>query len=262
MSPEKRASISDIISVAPLEAGKTYTGAHARTLYSDSGRAVLIAHNDDYAKDDHAHSRGDVGDYGVRYTKPRGIFSRKGFDIDQDKIELIATMLQKNDRESAFKGNPFNISEVVGHFGIHDLGIADADRIRMSMSDTGDWYVLSEETENGILILESGIDTVKPETEIEEQDRKMAISEYTREMYKIMLEATSKGKSVTINTDFSEKFINLESLIKEGIISVENGAVIVRNTEKLREIIGNFDKVIDDQRRERLTITNKDEHNI
>ena len=58
------------------------------------------------------------------------------------------------------------------------------------MSDTGDWYILYEETEDGIVMLESGIDTTKPETEVEKKDRKMALSEYTREIHKMMLTAS------------------------------------------------------------------------
>lgn len=247
------------MAVAPLEAGKTYIGAHSRTLYSDAANAVLIAHNDEFGKDDHIHRAGDVGDYGVRYTKTRDIFRRKGFDIDTDKIESISTMVQKNDRESAFKDNPTNISEIASCFGICDLGLADADRLRVNMSDNGDWYILSEETENGIMILESGIDTSKPETNIEKQDRKMALSEYTSEIYKIMYEAVSKGKSITIDPYSSEEFVNLEALAKEGIISVENGVILVKDTKKLKDIIEHSNKIIDNQRRERLTITDKEE---
>ena len=259
LSADKRATIPNLMAVAPLEAGKTYIGAHSRTLYSDAANAVLIAHNDEFGKDDHIHRAGDVGDYGVRYTKTRDIFRRKGFDIDTDKIESISTMVQKNDRESAFKDNPTNISEIASCFGICDLGLADADRLRVNMSDNGDWYILSEETENGIMILESGIDTSKPETNIEKQDRKMALSEYTSEIYKIMYEAVSKGKSITIDPYSSEEFVNLEALAKEGIISVENGVILVKDTKKLKDIIEHSNKIIDNQRRERLTITDKEE---
>ena len=259
LSSEKKASIPNLVTVAPLEAGKTYIGANSRTLYSDAANAVLIAHNDEFGKDDHIHRAGDVGDYGVRYTKTRDIFRRKGFDIDTDKIESISTMVQKNDRESAFKDNPTNISEIASCFGICDLGLADADRLRVNMSDNGDWYILSEETENGIMILESGIDTSKPETNIEKQDRKMALSEYTSEIYKIMYEAVSKGKSITIDPYSSEEFVNLEALAKEGIISVENGVILVKDTKKLKDIIEHSNKIIDNQRRERLTITDKEE---
>lgn len=259
LSPEKRASIPSITSVAPLEAGKTYTGANSRTLYSDSGSAVLIAHNDDFAPNDHVHTNGSVGDYGGKYIKTRDIFRRKGIDIDRDKIETISAMVQKEGRESSFDGNPIHISEVVGHFGIRDLGIADADRIKLSMSDTGDWYVLYEETENGIMILESGIDTTKHETEIEKRDRKMAFSEYTREIHKMMLDATTKGKPMTIDSYSLGKFINLDLLIKEGTISLKDGAIVIKDTEKLTEIIDGYNKTIDDQRRERLTVTEKEE---
>lgn len=258
LSPEKRASISSLISVPPLEAGKTYTGSHTRTLYTDSDSAVLIAHNDDFAPDDHVHTNGNVGDYGVRYIKTRDIFRRKGFDIDQDKVETISAMIQKEGREeSSFSGNPIHISEVVSHFGIRNLGIADADRIRISMSDTGDWYILYEEAENGTVILESGIDTTKPETEVEKKDRKMALGEYTKEIHKMMLDSAIKGKPMTIDLYSLDKFVNLDLLIKNETISLENGAIIVKDTEKLAEMIDVYNKTIDEQRRERLTIIDR-----
>lgn len=262
LSPEKRGTIHEITSVAPLEAGKTYTGEDSKPLYSDSRRAVLIAHNDDFAKEDHIHTNSNVGEYGAKYIKTRDIFRRKGYDIDPDKIEAISNMVQKNDRESAFSGNPVNITEVVGHFGIHDLGLADADRIRVSMNDTGDWYVLYEETDKGIMILESGIDTTKPETETESKDRKMALSEYTREIYKMMLESNSKGKPMTIDTYSSNTFFDLDLLTKTGIVDLENSTIVVRDSEKMKELIENYDKTIEDQRRERLLITDMDEPNI
>lgn len=262
LSPEKRASIPSLTSVPPLEAGKTYTGAHSRTLYSDSGSAVLIAHNDDFAPEDHVHTNGSVGDYGVRYIKTRDIFRRKGFDIDQDKVETISAMVQKEGRKSAFEDNPIHISEVVSYFGIRDLGIDDADRIRISMSDTGDWYILYEETEDGIVMLESGIDTTKPETEVEKKDRKMALSEYTREIHKMMLDAATKGKPMTIDSYSLGKFINLDLLIKEETISFEDGAIVIKDTKKLTEIIDGYNKTIDEQRRERLTVTDKEEIDI
>lgn len=263
LSPEKRASIPSLTSVPPLEAGKTYTGAHSRTLYTDSGSAVLIAHNDDFAPNDHVHTNGSVGDYGIRYIKTRDIFRRKGFDIDQDKVETISAMVQKEGRgDSSFADNPLHISEVASHFGIRDLGIEDADRIRISMSDTGDWYILYEETENGIVMLESGIDTTKPETEVEQKDRKMALSEYTREIHKMMLDAATKGKPMTIDSYSLSRFVNLDLLIKDGTISIENGRIVVKDTEKLAEKIDSYNKTIDDQRRERLTISDKEEKDI
>ena len=263
LSPEKRESIPSLTSVPPLEAGKTYTGAHSRTLYTDSGSAVLIAHNDDFAPNDHEHTNGSVGDYGIRYIKTRDIFRRKGFDIDQDKVETISAMVQKSDRrDSAFADNPIHISEVASRFGIRDLGIADADRIRISMSDTGDWYILYEETENGIVMLESGIDTTKPETEVEKKDRKMALSEYTREIHKMMLDAATKEKPMAIDSYSLGRFVNLDLLIKDGTISMENGAIVVQDTEKLTEMIEDYNKTIDDQRRERLTISDKEEKDI
>lgn len=265
LSSEKRATIPNLTIVTPLEAGKTYTGANSRQLYFDSGsKAVLIAHNDDFAPNDHVHKNDMIEDYGVKYLKTRDIFRRKGTDIDRDKIEAISAMVQKEDRESSFANNPVNISEVVSHFGIRDLEIdaTEADRVRISMSDTGDWYILSEETNNGIIMLESGLDTTKPQTELEKKDRNMSLSEYTREVCKMMLEANSKGKPMTIDSYSSKKFINLDPLVKEEAISFENGVVVTKNPEKLTEVIEGYNKKIDDQKRDRLTVIDEEEVSI
>ena len=260
LSKEKRSSMKSIPIVAPLEFGKTYTGASRRVLYSDAKSNVVgVAHNDDFANTDHIHYAEDVGSYGVKYEKTRDIFRRRGFDIDRDKLEILSSIAQKEDRESIFRGSPSSISSVARKIGIEDIGFADADKLKIDMSDSGDWYIFSEETANGILILESGIDTSKPETELEKQDRKMAIGEYTKEIYEKMLEASSKGKAVTIDSYSLEKFVNEENLSRAGIKIEENGIFTVENPEKLKQKIEDYKKVLDTERRERLVITEKDE---
>lgn len=259
LSREKRDTIPSLSAVSPIESGKTYTGASSRTLYTDSKTAVLVAHNDDFSPDDHVHSSSEVGNYGVRYTKIRDIFRRSGFDIDPDKIAAISNMVEKNGRNSAFSNNPINISEVASRFGIKDLTIENVDKLKISMSETGDWYVLYEETEDGIIVLESGVDTSNPETEIDKQDRKMALGEYTREMHKMMLDSADKGKPLTIDTYSLGRFINLDSLVSEGVISVDNGAIVVKNEGRLKEIIGEYDKVLDNQRRDRINVINTED---
>ena len=246
--------VPSISTISPIELGKTYTGAHSRTLYSDSGSQVLIAHNDDFSQMDHIHTSQEVGDYGIRYTKTRDLFRRKGFEIDPDKIDSISAIVKKSNRKSVFQNNPISIVDIAHTLGIRDIDIGNADRFKISMSENGDWYILSEETANGIMIHETGIDLSKAETETETLDRKMALGEYTREMYKIMLEASSKGFSLTLDTYSIQKLFNLDELIKDGIISISDGAITVTNVEKLKEKINSYNKILDTQRRERLTI--------
>ncbi len=251
LSPEKNDTIKAVTSVPPAEVGKTYNGAGTRVLYYDSRSAVLIAHNDEFASDDHTHFQTDVADYGVKYQKTRDIMIRKGIDIDPDKIESISNMVERSGISSCFHGSN-NITEVAQSFGLYDLENDKIDRLGINMSDSGDWYIFSEETDDGIMIHESGFDTSEPKTEHEKNDRKMAISEYTREMYKLMLEASSKGKLVTIDRNSTHKFINLNSLVDDEIISVEDGAITVTDPEKLQEKISQYDKTLEEQRRKRL----------
>lgn len=78
----------------------------------------------------------------------------------------------------------------------------------------------------------------------------------------MMLKAATKGKPMTINSYSLGKFINLDSLIKDETISLENGAIVVKDTEKLAKIIDGYNKTIDDQRRERLTVNDREEIDI
>ena len=258
LSKEKRSTIKSVPVVAPLEYGKTYTGAGKRTLYSDaSSNVVGIAHNNDFAKDDHIHYTEDVGSYGVKYEKTRDVFRRRGFDIDRDKLEILSNRTKKEGRESIFGGSPSSISSVAGKLGINDIGFSDADKLKIDMSDSGDWYIFSEETANGLLILESGIDTSKPETKLEKQDRKMAIGEYTKEMYGKILEASLKGKVVTIDSYSLERFVSEEEFLKAGIMVDEKGIFTVDSPEKLKQKIEDYKKVLDTERRERLVISDR-----
>lgn len=258
LSTQKKKEVPSISTVSPIELGKTYTGAHSRTLYSDSGSQVLIAHNDDFSQMDHIHTSQEVGNYGIRYTKTRDIFRRKGFEIDSDKIDSISTIVKKSSRKSVFQNNPISIVEIAHTLGIHDIDIGNADILKISMSENGDWYILSEETPRGIIIHETGVDLSKTETETETLDRKMALGEYTREMYKIMLEAASQGKSLILDIYSIQKLFRLDDLIKEEIISVRDGTITITNTEKLTEKINSYNQILDAQRRERLTVIDTD----
>ena len=64
---------------------------------------------------------------------------------------------------------------------------------------------------------------------------------------------------MTIDSYSLSRFVNLDLLIKDGTISMKNGAIVVKDTEKLAEMIDGYNKTIDDQRRERLTISDKEE---
>ncbi len=255
LSEGKLSTIEKINAVAPLEIGKSYTGAHTRVLYSDAHNCRLIAHNDDFSEKDHSHTNIEVGDLGVKYTKTRDIIRRKGGDIDVDKIGAIADLVNRNgNEESSFSSKPISILEIASYYGDRRTTLPTSDKYRLSMSESADWYMLAEEQESGIAILESGIDLAKPETEIETLDRKMAIGEYTRELYKLIQEANSKGKNVILDKQTQDKFVNLEILVEDEIVSIQDGVIVVQDEEKLQEKIDNYDKVLDKQRRERLLL--------
>lgn len=253
LSKERSVTIHKVNTVNPAELGKSYKGAHERTLYTDASTSVLIAHNSNFDQNDHVHSSEDVGNFGVKYIKTRDIFRRKGIDIDSDKIETISNMVNKSNRRSIFDNNLINVGQIA-----NSLGVTDIDKLRISMSESADWYIVSEESENGIMIQESGVDLSKSENQLEALNRKMALGEYTREMYRIMLEAANKGKAITIDSYSTEKFFNLEVLVNNGIISVNNNAIVVKDIEKLTQKIESYNQVLDSQRRERL-VTDIDE---
>lgn len=261
LSAESRKKYPDFShNITPLEYGKSYFGSEEKNLYIDSRSVILIAHNDEFDSTDHEIHQGDVSNLGLRYTKTRDIFRRKGRDIDQDKIKTIKDLVEKTDRkaDSIFGGeNIHYISDIANEILPYTYreDQMDYDNISISMSELGDWYILSQEKDNAIIIQDSGIDTTKPEQETEKSiiNRKMVLAEYTREMLLILEEASEKEKSVFIEKNREGQFFPLQKLVESGEIALTtDGAIKVADKDKLRERIDSLNQILDASKKERM----------
>ncbi len=245
----------EVASIRPLELGKTYEGATQKGLYVDSRETILITHNDEFDKDDHKHVAFEVKDVGIRYTKIREIFRRRGGEIDPDKIAIINEMVKRNGRsEDTIFGEKIvsiqNIIDEIDYYG----DITDPDDYGISMSENGDWFILSEEREDVVMIHDSGIDQSREESDDRSKiDKKMAIAEYQRELLMIIERANKVGKKVIIDSAREGKFISFDKLIENGEIEVsDRGIITVLDADKLRQRVESLSEIIEQDRRDRI----------
>ncbi len=259
LSKDTRAKYPSVKSVTPLELGKTYVGARSRGLYTDASNTILVAHNDDFSQDDHRVFTGEAKELGIKYSKTRDIFRRRGNDIDIDKIAKIKSMVQRTGQNSIFSDDVKYVQDIIdevhpySYYGERDT--IDPDGYRLSMSEMGDWFVFVEETDSKVTFHDSGIDTllIETATEKEKMDKKMAIAEYTKEALSYFSEAAQSGKSIFINPEREGKILPIESLKEAGEIEVsEDGKVTILDSEKLRKRIDVLSQIIETDRRQRI----------
>ncbi|MBR1540879.1 MAG: hypothetical protein IJ629_07060 [Clostridia bacterium] len=245
--------------VTPLEINKRYTGASEKSLYTDSrGSIVLIAHNDEFDENDHTPQFLEVADIGIRYTKTRDIWRRNGSDIDEDKVEMIQALVQKTGRsQNSIFANAKFIQDII--YGLNPDGYLsqeiNLDNYQIAMSSSGDWYIFSEETENGVIIHDSGIDTELPEnaTDRERINKKMALAEYTKEMLELIQISANNGKKIMLDIEREGKILMLNSLVENGEIELsEDGVITVLDIEKLRRRIEQLSSIMEEIREDRM----------
>lgn len=246
--------------VTPLENAKHYFGSKERDLYSDSRHGIiLIAHNDLFDQKDHEFYPEEVIEHGIKYTKIRDIYRRNGKDIDSDKIEVIRNMVMRNENsnDSIFNENTVLLVDIIQTIYPYQAVEIDSDKFELSMSECGDWFILTEEKDNKIIVHDSGIDLSQPITEETRErdkiDRKMSIAEYTRELLVLSERASQTGKKLVIDLEKEGKYLQLDSLINSGEWSVaKDGTVTITDPEKLHQRILDLEEILEHERRERI----------
>ena len=240
-------------SVRPLEIDKEYEGSTKKELYTDAGSTILIAHNDSF--EDHDFHSGEVIENGIGYTKIREIFRREGSDIDIDKIAKIKEMTAKNNRgmSTVFNDDVVFIEDVFSKLAAMDCR-GSADNLKLSMSESADWFVLAEETPNGVMIHDSGIDLkIEDTNERGKIDKKMSLEEYTREILMIIADASTKNKKMIIDLEREGKVLPLEALKASGDMEVDSqGIVKVHDIEKIKARIDGLTQILEKDRRDRI----------
>lgn len=241
----------------PKEINKKYQGVGQRDkgLYSDArGKQYILAKNDE-VYDREVDTKLDVSDIPLKYTRIREVVRRDGFEIHSEMFKRIKQICQNSGEVEHIISDEME--------GIYDFiekisdnpGEYNKDNLSVSISENDDWYMLLEETEDAITILDSAIVTKQEsEKEIDIIDKKMALMEYTREMYMYLKKASMTGKRLQLNLGREGKFSNIQALIDEGIISVEDSSITVNNLEELEQRLEAIEKTIETERRNRLTL--------
>lgn len=156
--------------------------------------------------------------------------------------------------ESVFNENVLSVEEIYESLVPITSGLT-SESLSLSMSESGDWYILAEESRNGIKIHDSGLDLVGNDADDERSklNKKMALEEYTRELLTIISEASANNKNVIIDIEREGKILPLELLKKSGILEVApNGHVTVNDIEKLKEKIDELKTILEKERQTRM----------
>ena len=255
ISKERRAKLETAKIILPIENSKTYTGTHSRVLYSDA-RVEQFIFAQNAQKSASTHKDISVTDKGLKYTKVREVIKRDGEDINPDLIKLVKEM---NERECPENNSWANVDDYIGILTefedfneIYDN--KDDYRFDLSISESGDWYILTQTEDNIVTIRDSLISTKEDDTNSKSKyDKKMALYEYTKELFNIFERNFATDKVVKINQEREGKFTTLDTFIQNDIISIdESGVVTIKDIKKLKEAIKTIDEQYEELRTERM----------
>lgn len=256
ISNERREKLQNADIIVPIENSKTYTGMHSRSLYSDARYEQLVfVKNPSKVKKEHKDI--SVSDKGLKYTKIRDIFRRDGEDINPDLIKIIKKMNKQENKENTPWEEVENYMDILSAFaGYNEYYGQDIDDYRMdlSISESGDWYILTQTKDDIISVKDSLILTTFDENDPKSKfDKKMSVYEYTQELLNIFSRNFESQKKVQIDLEREGKFATLDAFIQTDIISVdEAGIVTVKDIEKLRKAIKSADEQYKELRSERM----------
>lgn len=253
ISRERRKSLDDADISLPLEMDKDYKGMTTKHLYSDArGHQVCIVNNKE--ADISNTTNINVSEYGIRYKKIREIQKRTDEDINSDMIEK---MKQLNKKEG-LTDNLFSSLESCDFFELRNVleetSTENEFKLAVSMSETGDWYILTKKEGDVVSIEDSLIGTKFDDTDLKSKnDKKMAFLEYSKELLLLFQKSFDNKENVKINLDREGKFANLEFFIQSGIIEVsENGTVKVADLQKLKLVINDINESYEQLRKDRI----------
>lgn len=253
ISKERREKLQKADIIVPIENSKTYTGMHSRSLYSDARYDQLVfVKNPSKVKSEHKDI--SVSDKGLKYTKIRDIIRRDGEDINPDLIKLIKKMnAQENNPWEEIENYIDILSTFAGYNEYYGQNIDDY-RMDLSISEAGDWYILTQTDNNLISVNDSFISTNFDENNPKSKfDKKMSVYEYTQELLNMFSRNFGTENKVQIDLEREGKFATLDAFIQTNIISVsDDGIVTVKDIEKLRDAIKSIDEQYKKLRTERM----------
>lgn len=253
LSPEMKKSLQKTSIVSPIEKDKTYKTVEGKEKapWIDSGATQYsIAQNEEEIEKENISSH--QGEIPIQYTKIRETIKRSGREINSDLVEQMKSMLnvaEKTETSIIGKMEGNRISE----FFAENYDVEEENSVSLSISENEDWYILSKEDDKTIQILDSLIVKGKNPAELQKPiDEELAKYEYLSELFTLMQVASESGKTLTINPEREEKYINFKPLIENGIISMDNDKISVNNLDELTKQKAEVNKRIEKTKEKRI----------
>jgi len=200
--------------VLPKEASKRYTTGTEHGFYFDSEFSVIIAKNEEIRRKEQS-SKGEVP---VTYRNQRELITQQGMKISNDTLVEVRKLEAITYRKEQ--------QVMQGCHDVQDLAeLYDCmpEAIQINLSRDKDWYSIHYETDKSIYVadiaLVNGMSAQK--NDARSTDVMSASFELLKKMYEIMLEADEKGKTVTCDATRDTSGLNLDNMVKKGLITVE-----------------------------------------
>ena len=254
LSPENRKLLTKTNTIRPLEAENEYetVSGEMKTPWIDSDTQFVLAVNEE-ARNKGIHSN-YTGEVTIEYTKTREILRRKGRNIHKDLIKRMKDMLERAGKKETSSVGKLERDSMIEYFeNIQDYQ-NNANSMELSCSSNDDWYILTKEEEHSITIMDSLITTGINQVEFQKSlDAKLAQYEYLNELLAVMQIAHQKGKVLKLNPEREGEYVQIEKLVKIGIIEMENGNVTVKNPNEISKMRQLLDARIEEGRRDRIT---------
>lgn len=179
----------------------------------------------------------------------------KGKQIYPSDIEKIRKIENAVYREAQqILQNCEDVEEVASSYGI------DEEKMELTMSEDGDWYMVGEEKEDEYYIADlamvGGVNSQRNEKI--EADAKIATFEIAEKVYEKMIEMAKKEKNIRYNATRDTSYLNTKRSVEKGLIEIledkedrfdnsdiKMNNVVKPNIEKLEEELKKIRKTLE-----------------
>ena len=246
--------------ILPKEEKKIYKGESASgNAWIDSGeKQVILASMEEREKEEiekrKVKKKEDI-EVPVIYENMREIVECKGNKIYREYVEKI-----KKVEGAVYRKEQQVLQDCDNYDQIAERYEIDPEKMEVSLSRDGDWYVIGEERENEYYIPDMAMvgGTNSQRNEKIKTDTKAATFELAYVMYKKLIEMGEKQKTVRYEATKDTSYINTKRMEEKGLVEIlseENDTfensdiemknVVVRpNVEKLKEEIKKVEKML------------------
>lgn len=262
--------------VLPKEAQKSYRGINNNQPWIDSSkRQIVLAKMDDkkreeiekrIQKESKKTNKEIEYDEPVVYKNARGVDELVGENIvirDIEKIKKIERVVYREGQQVLQ-----DCEDIVDVASKYDM---DEDKIEITMSKDGDWYMIGEEYDNEYYIADlamvGGVNSQSNEKI--DYNAKIATFEIAEKMYEKMIEMGKKEKNIRYEATRDTSYVNTLRMTEKGlgeIIQDEedrfgdsniemNNVVLKPNVEKLEEELEKIREILAKVRKKELQRT-------